>query len=61
MRKMLGLSLVFCLALGRTFASVRADDAEDQAVAAIKKICTSAACLGGECGLEAISKPGGAR
>jgi internalin A len=35
---MLGLSLVFCLALGRTFASVRADNAEDKAVETTTKI-----------------------
>jgi hypothetical protein len=45
------LAFVCCLGLGLTVAPVRADDAEDKAVAAIKKICASAACLGGECGL----------
>jgi hypothetical protein len=56
MRSLMDLSLVFYLALSLTAAPVRADDAEDKAaedkaVAAIKKICTSAACLAGECGL----------
>ena len=38
MRKIMGLSLVFCLGLGLASASVLADDAEDKAVEAITKL-----------------------
>src|SRR2546425_252444 len=45
MRKHIDLSLVFCLTLGLTSASVRADDAEDKAVEALRKLGAKVAVI----------------